>query len=200
MPVVCLRLKEIDVRALITLAAVVLVGTATVRADGFITPFLGYNFGGDSNCATFRNCEDKRTNFGVSFGTMGPVFGFEGDLGFARDFFGKVPGVDNSVFSLTGDLLMGVGRGPVQPYFLLGMGLIRPRTSVSLTPVFQEFDKNSLGWAIGGGVAIYPTRRVGVRGDMRHLRTLQDVPIVGSSLQNAKLDFWRASAGLALRF
>jgi len=32
------------------------------RADGFITPYYGFNFGGDSNCARFTNCEDKRKN------------------------------------------------------------------------------------------------------------------------------------------
>lgn len=195
-------------RAVILAAAFFAVSGTPARADGFLTPFLGYNFGGDSNCATFRNCEDKRTNFGVAFGKMGPVIGFEAEIAFARDFFGKVTGVDNSVFSGMGNLLLGIGAGPVQPYFLVGLGLIRPHTALRLTPVIQEFDKNSLGWDIGGGVAIYPTRHVGVRGDMRHLRTLQEVPFIGLSIlgngqpatPEAKLDFWRASAGLALRF
>ena len=51
---------------------------APASADGFLTPFYGYNFGGDSNCPTIRACEDKRSNFGASFGTMGTVFGFLG--------------------------------------------------------------------------------------------------------------------------
>lgn len=188
------------VRTLTWAVIVFALASGRAQADGFVSPFVGFNFGGDSNCATIGTCEDKRTNFGVSFGTMGPVLGFEGEIAFAKDFFGKVPGVDNSVFSAMGNLLVGIGVGPVQPYALFGLGLIRPHASLKLAPVIQDFDKNSFGYDIGGGVKIYPSRHVGVRGDIRHLRTLQDVPILGGLLQNEKLDFWRASIGLALRF
>ena len=41
-------------------------------------------------------------------------------------------------------------------------------------------------------------------GDVRYLRTVQDLPIVetltGGIFANQKLGFWRASVGLALRF
>ena len=47
-------------------------------ADGYITPYLGYNFGGDSaNCATLTNCEEKHANFGVSLGSASGILGFE---------------------------------------------------------------------------------------------------------------------------
>jgi len=47
------------------------------RADGFITPFIGFNFGGDSaNCISVTNCDEKRTNWGVSLGTTHGIFGF----------------------------------------------------------------------------------------------------------------------------
>src|SRR3989442_297807 len=87
------------------------------RADGFVTPYIGFNFGGDSSdCASLRNCEDKRSNFGVSVGSMGKVFGYESDFGYAKDFFGKVQGTESSVFSWMNNILVGVGAGPVQPY------------------------------------------------------------------------------------
>src|SRR6187401_2998690 len=92
----------------LTLAVVILAGAAApVRADGFITPFYGFNFGGDSasNCQAFARCDEKKKNFGVSLGTMGPVFGFEEDLSFAKDFYGSAPGVDNSIFTLMSNLL-----------------------------------------------------------------------------------------------
>ncbi len=84
-------------------------------AEGFIVPYLGFNYGGNSNCASLTNCEEKRTNFGVSIGSMGNVVGFEQDFGFAKDFFGKVPGADNSVFTLMSNVLIGAGGGRVQP-------------------------------------------------------------------------------------
>src|SRR5207249_861025 len=122
-------------------------------------PFYGFNFGGDSaNCQTIR-CEDKRANFGVSFGSMGPVFGFEEDLSFAKDFFGAVPDGENSVFSLMSNLLIGVGRGPVQPYVLVGAGLIRAHTAVTLSQF--KSDNNSLGYDLGGGVKAFFSPNIG---------------------------------------
>jgi opacity protein-like surface antigen len=187
------------------LAVVLLAFVPTpARADGFFTPFYGYNFGGDSstNCQTLANCEDKRANFGVSFGTMGTVFGFEEDVAFAKDFFGSVPNVDNSVFTAMSNLLIGVGKGPVQPYVLIGAGLVRTRTSIN--PLEFNGDGNSLGYDLGGGINGYFSSHVGVRGDVRHLHTLQDVPFIQDVFKgtfvNQKLDFWRASLGLSLRF
>ncbi|MEO8258706.1 MAG: outer membrane beta-barrel protein [Acidobacteriota bacterium] len=175
------------------------------RADGFVTPFYGFNFGGDSsNCATFSSCDDKRANFGVSIGKMGPVLGFEEDISFAKDFFGKVPNVDNSVFTLMSNVLIGVGAGPVQPYVLAGAGLIRPHASSDL----RKFDtkNNSLGYDLGAGVNGYVSRHVGIRGDIRRFHTLQDVdiPLLGDIatqiFETRKLDFWRASFGIAFRY
>ena len=173
------------------------------RADGFVTPFIGSNFGGDSNCAKLAGCQDKPINFGVSLGSMGTVFGFEEDIGFAKNFFGSVPGENNSVFTAMSNLLIGVGAGPVQPYFLVGLGVIRPHTSLTLSD--SDFDKYALGYDIGGGVNGFFSKHVGVRGDVRHLHTVQDVPFLGNVNNqpifagNQRLDFWRASVGIVFR-
>ena len=47
------------------------------RAEGFISPLIGFNFGGDANCPSIQGCEDKRMNFGVALGAAGSIFGFE---------------------------------------------------------------------------------------------------------------------------
>jgi hypothetical protein len=175
------------------------VAVTPARADGFVTPFMGYNFGGDSNCAQLSGCQDKRLNFGVSFGSMGKVLGFEEDVAFAKDFFGTAPNVDNSVFTAMSNLLVGVGAGPVQPYFLIGVGVIRPHTSLTLSN--SDFDKYGIGYDIGGGVNGFFSKHVGLRGDLRHLHTAQDVPVPVSQVftTSQRLDFWRASIGLVLR-
>jgi len=183
----------------------VAVSAAPARADGFFTPFYGFSFGGDSNlnCPRATACEDKRSNYGVSIGKMGTVFGVEEDISVAKDFFGKVPNVDNSVFTLMSNLLIGVGKGPVQPYVLVGAGLIRPHSSSNVLNF--DFKNNSLGYDIGAGVNGYFSRHVGVRGDIRHFHTLQDVdiPVLGGIANELfvtqKLDFWRVSIGLSLR-
>jgi hypothetical protein len=193
-------------RTLCVLAlAVVLVNMAAspALADGFVTPFVGTNFGGDSNCPQLSGCQNKPINFGVSLGKMGAVFGFEEDIAFANNFFGSVPGASSSVFTAMSNLLIGVGAGPVQPYVLLGMGVIRPPTTLTLTN--SDFDKYALGYDIGLGVNGFFSKHVGVRGDLRQMHTIQEVPFLGSvSSQdifapNTRLGFWRASVGLVLR-
>jgi len=178
--------------------ALLAVNVTPAHADGFLSPFIGYNFGGDSqNCVSFSNCEEKRTNWGVSIGSTGSLFGFEEDIGYAPDFFGSAPGVDNAVLTLMSNLLLTIPAGPVRPYGLIGLGLVRPHAKTDLTGLAT--DQNTLGWDIGGGVNIFFGHTFGVRGDLRHVRTLQDITLFGV-FNNAPLDFWRASTGITLRF
>ena len=39
-------------------------GATPAHAQGFISPFIGYNFGGDSGCLEITDCEDKNLNWG----------------------------------------------------------------------------------------------------------------------------------------
>jgi opacity protein-like surface antigen len=170
------------------------------RADGFITPFIGFNFGGDSaNCPSLTTCETKRTNFGVSFGAMGAAAGFEQDISYAKNFFGETPNAENSVFSAMSNLVLGPGVGPVRPYVVVGIGFIRSRVS-SLTGSLTNVDegKTSIGYDLGGGITGMFGDHVGIRGDLRRFRTFQDLDLPFFATE--KLGFWRASAGLALVF
>jgi len=188
-------------RYVLLAAAALSLGSTTARAQGFITPFLGYNFGGDSsNCESLTSCQDKRLNFGVSIGAAGGLLGFEEDIAYAKNFFGEVPGVENNVFTAMSNLMIRVPAGPVQPYVIGGIGLIRPH--VSLNPTSVSSDNNALGYDLGGGVNVMFSPHTGVRGDVRHLHTLQDVGIfsLGHIVSGQRLNFWRASVGLALTF
>ena len=191
-------------RLVTSIAAVVICSLAPAApawADGFLTPFIGYNFGGDSaNCASLTSCQEKHTNFGVSIGKMGTVFGFEEDIAYAKDFFAVTPGSESNVFTAMSNLVIGIPAGPVQPYVLGGVGLVRPH--VSLNPAAINADNNAIGLDIGGGVNIFFSKSVGIRGDLRHFHTLQDVSVLhlGSIVSGQKLDFNRASVGLVLRF
>ena len=76
-----------------TLAAVFVCGAArAASAESFISPFLGYNFGGDAGCPEISNCENKSLNWGVAFGSIGSVFGTEAEISYAPNFFGEIPG------------------------------------------------------------------------------------------------------------
>ena len=182
---------------LVLAATLVTTCAAPAYADGFLTPFAGFNFGGDStNCASLTSCDDKRVNWGVAVGTTSGIFGFELEFADAPNFFGSSSG-DNAVLTLTGSLMLVIPAGPVQPYGVVGLGLVRPHGQLNASSLAS--DQNTLGWDIGGGVNIFFARHVGVRGDVRHLRTLQDITL-GGFFANAPLDFWRGTAGLTLRF
>jgi opacity protein-like surface antigen len=171
--------------------------SASARADGgFITPYLGFNFGGDSsNCLGVTSCDDHRLNFGVGFGARHGVFGIEEDIGYAPDFFGKT-GTGNGVLSVMTSALFVIPAGPIKPYALIGIGLIRPHFTTS---TLTELDQNALGYDIGGGLNLSIAPKVALHGDLRHLHTLSDINF-GGILSSQPLEFWRASAGLTVGF
>jgi hypothetical protein len=167
------------------------------RADGFITPFLGFGFGGDSaTCQSLTNCEERRNQWGVSIGTTHGIFGFEEDIAYAPDFFGKTPGGDNAMLTLMSNVMVVVPAGPIQPYALVGLGLMRPH--VKFDALSLALKENAFGYDIGGGLNIFFGRSVGVRGDLRRLRTFEDVTL--GVFSSDKINFWRGSVGVTLRF
>jgi opacity protein-like surface antigen len=94
------------------------------------------------------------------------------------------------------NVMLIIPAGRVRPYGVVGIGLIRPHMKFDATSL--SVDKNTVGWDIGGGINIFVTPAIGLRGDIRHIRTLEGVTLGIFSAD--KLDFWRASAGLTLRF
>lgn len=182
------------------LAALIICANATpARAQGFISPFIGYDFSGDSGCPELRGCEDKKLNAGVSVGSLGSVLGFELEFGYAKNFFGEAPGFSSSVVTLMGNMMLGPRIGPVQPYAVGGVGLIK--SHIELTPsTVLTTDNNHAGWDLGGGLIVMAGQRVGVRGDIRYFHAFQDLEVLGLSFGDTKLDFGRASASLVLKF
>jgi len=85
--------------------------------------------------------------------------------------------------------------GPIQPYVVGGIGLIRPHANYN--PLQLVTSKNAFGTDLGGGLTIM-FGRVGVRGDIRRFHTLQDVTLL--VFTGGKLDFWRASAGVTFKY
>lgn len=169
------------------------------RAQGFIAPFVGFDYGGDSGCQTASGCEDKNSNIGVAIGKMGNAVGFETDFGFARNFFGDVEGQTSSVLTIMSNLMIIPKIGPVRPYVLGGLGLIK--THVELTaPALLETKNNSFGWDMGAGVMVLFGQHIGIRGDIRKISSFQERTILGITLSNEKLSFQRASAALVLAF
>jgi opacity protein-like surface antigen len=171
------------------------------RAQGFISPLIGYDFGGNSGCPQISNCEDKRTNLGIAVGKMGAILGVEEEFADAKNFFGSVGDQSSSVITLMTNVMVVPALGRVHPYLLGGLGLMKTHVEFTRTDVLST-SNNSLAWDLGGGVTILFTRRVGVRGDIRHFHSAKSftIPFVGTSPTNENLTFGRASGALVLAF
>jgi opacity protein-like surface antigen len=170
-------------------------------AQGFISPFIGYNFGGQSGCQQITNCNDKRTDWGVSFGVVGSIVGFETEFGYTKNFFGESSAQTSDVLTWMGNFMLAPKIGPVQPYGVIGLGLMR--TTVQATLLGTSGDQNQFGWDGGGGVMVFFSQHIGVRGDVRYFRSFQIVdlssfPILG--FNQSKLDYGRVSAAAVFKF
>lgn len=185
-----------------TLLLLILVPAVPAHAQVFAAPFIGYDFGGDAgNCASIlSNCTEKKTSYGVTFGALaGGIFGIEEDIGYAPDFFGKSENFgDNSVLSAMTNLVVAIPAGPVRPYVSAGLGLMRTHVNISLNTIGSTESQNSWVYDVGGGVMFLFPYHLGIRGDYRYFRSLQDFSLLGLAISNPKLSFSRVSAALVI--
>ena len=169
------------------------------QAQAFISPFIGYNFSGDAGCPQITQCDNKNWNWGASLGVTNAVVGFELDTGYTSHFFGETNGPGVSVLTFMGDFLVAPRFGPIQPYGLVGLGLIRTTTDPSSVGGTEE-SSNDFGSDIGGGLMIHFSRHVGIRGDVRYFYTFDALSLLGFGDSEQKLDFGRVSGGVVFRF
>ncbi len=185
----------------VVMIALTLLASTPARAQAYFVPNFGYDFGGDAgNCPSlFQDCAEKRTSYGLTVGALTRVIGFEEDISYAPNFFGQATAAGaNNVATYMSNLILAIPAGPVHPYVSAGVGLMRARLDFTLAGLTTAFSNNSFGYDIGGGVMILLPHHVGVRGDVRHLRSASDVTIAGVPLSDTKLSFMRASVGLVL--
>jgi opacity protein-like surface antigen len=194
------RSRFVQWRALVALAVLFTVaGARSAAAQGYVSPTAGYNFGGDTGCLTATDCEDKNWNFGVALGALGSIFGFETEFTYANNFAGSTPTQDTSVLTIMGDFMLAPKITIVQPYGLVGIGLIR--TSFTPTVGAEESD-NNFGWNVGGGLIVYFNRHFGLKGDVRYFHAFDALSLLGFDLardQN-KIDFGRVGLGAVIKF
>ena len=187
------------IRFAVTSAFVLGLGLASPRAasaDVLLTPFLGVTFGGDT--------ASQQVNYGFSLAFLGGgVFGVEADVALTPDFFGSNAGAleDSNVSTVMGNLILSapLSNPGIRPYASGGVGLIRAKAT-SVGNVF-DLDENSFGVNIGAGVIGQVSDHVGIRGDIRYFRGLQDSDAgAGIDLDLNGFNFWRGTLGVAFRF
>ena len=191
-----------------------LTGMATPASpDWLFTPYLGTTLSSGVSLGGLgdfvANFEDRKLTYGGTATWMGGgVIGFELDFGYTPDFFALPPGRinldfgDNSVTTLMGNLVVGIPVGGqrglgIRPYGSAGLGLLRSQLHPSR--IFNDLSTNELGVNFGGGVHVFFTDNVGIRGDLRFFRAL-DRNGESLDLSLVDFDFWRATAGVTFRF
>ena len=182
-------------------AAFVMCAASEARAQGFFSPLFGYDYGGDSVCQNLTGCEQKKLNVGFSFGKLGKAGGFEEEIAWAKDFFGSTPsGVDSNVLTVMSNFMIAPKIGPVRPYGLFGVGLMKAHVSGNPINVLS-FTNNTFAWDIGAGVMVMFGAHVGARADIRHFHSFQELNVLGLSLGgDTKLNFGRFAGALVLQF
>jgi opacity protein-like surface antigen len=183
---------------------------AKASADWLFTPFIGGNFGGSSDLGTpgedFNDEFNRKLTYGASLEWMGGgIVGFGVDFGYSPNFFGVTDsnGVDlvgdGNVTTLMGNVIVGAPLGAVRPYASGGLGMIK--THVDDAGQFFDVNRSDLGFDVGAGVMAFFNDNVGIRGDIRYFRAVNDdsdSDSIDVSLGNFK--FWRGTVGVTFKF
>jgi opacity protein-like surface antigen len=181
---------------------------STVRADSFVIPFIGINFGGSTgNTFDIEDAGDpNRTAFGVAVGYLGGGFiGGELDVSYTHHFFGDGPSVSgNSLLTVMPAVIIaipvgGQSGGGFRPYGIAGIGMTRRDLTLDTLEVFDDAD---LAYSLGAGVTVYFSDHVGVNAEYRYLRNFEvdEISIEGVDLDRSTFSFSRVGFGVAFRF
>jgi hypothetical protein len=188
---------------------------AKASADWLFTPYIGMNWGGNAGftdlAGDFEDKFERQMNFGASLSWMGAgALGFEVDFGYSPNFFENTTGDadfqfgDSNVTTLMANVKVGApfggqSGGGIRPYASGGVGLIKTR----IGDAGDLFELNSTDWGVnvGAGVAGFFSDKIGLQGDVRYFRSLQDnEPDGEADLALGSFNFWRGTVGVVFRF
>ena len=176
---------------------------AAAEADWLFTPSLGRTFGGD----TFGQ---GHPTFGAAIAWVDEEsFGWEAEFTYSPHFFDNDSFANErsgSVVTAMGNVLIGAPIGPqgrFRPYLTGGIGLMRMRV-VSDAGTFESVT-SEVGWNAGAGALVLIASRIGLRGDLRYIRSFQNqnpswTRGITIDVAPGNFDFWRASVGVTLLF
>ena len=186
-------------RCIIAASLVAVFTPGIAHADWLFTPNLGTTFGGSTN-------GQEHFTYGASIGWMGAgVFGWEADLSYTPEFF---EGNDNdfdfidgsnvgsAMFNVIAGAPVGGQFGPgFRPYLSGGIGML----SREIQSDDDLFDVNSNEWGfnLGAGAMGFVSDHVGFRGDLRYLRSFEDLE---ETIDAGSFEFWKGTAGLTFRW
>lgn len=180
--------------------------SASAQTGWLLTPFLGMKFGGGTSIVDLDlAASSKKTTFGVSTSWLTDgLLGAEAEFAYVPGYFENSVQLQvktSSMMDLTGSLILALPPrftgGGLRPYASIGGGVVHAE-ALDVLEVFR-IRRSVPAASVGGGAIGLLTNNVGVRFDVRYLRSLTNdqnaVVAIGR-----RISYWRFSVGLVRRF
>jgi len=193
-------------RATMLLAWSLLFVPVPASADLFLVPFAGMKFGGGTSIVDLELAAgNKKSTIGLSaFLLSDAIIGYEVIFGYVPQYFkasGDLTKPGSYVIDLMGNVIVSAPpdftRGGLRPYLVGGVGMIHAE-ALDLLNIFQV-RRTMPAFDAGFGAVGLLTNNVGVRFDLRYLRSLTgddgSLATVGR-----RISYSRGTIGLVLRF
>ena len=193
----------------VTFLCLVMIAMATPAhaQDIFATPFMGLKFGGGTSIVDLEIAAGRRAfTMGGSIVLLGDgILGYEADFGYVPGYFERdsslpliKPG--SYVLDLSAGVIAalpaGVTRGGLRPYVVGSVGLINAQAADILDVLIIR--RTVPGFKLGVGAQGLLTNNVGVRFDLRHIRSFTGDD--GSLARvGRRISYSRLTIGLLLR-
>ena len=196
-------------RRALVLIGMLLAGPRAAYADFFVVPLVGMKFGGSTSIVDFEQAAGTRKLvLGIAARKVDDrIIGYEVEFANIAGFFAndKVSAITplvkpgSYVNDLTGGVVLslppGATGGGLRPYGVIGAGLIHAQSEDAFDVV--KVRRTVAAFSLGVGAVGMITDNVGVRFDLRHLRSMTaDAPTGGVGHQIA---YSRFTVGLLLR-
>ncbi len=164
-----------------TLAVPVLLASPAA-AQTYVSPVVTIAFGGNADGAT--------VGFGGTATFTRRGMGVEIEAAHTPDFF---EGLNITTYSIGYVAGGDANAGGIKPFGVAGVTLMR----ASADGVDAE---NKFAINLGGGLVALFNQTIGVRGEIRYFRRLEDDEPGLVPLEDSIFDYWRAGVGVVFRF
>lgn len=174
--------------------AVLLLAPAGAGAQWVVSPLVALNTGGDTTRESLA--------VGVSGGWLGRWYGAEAEAVWSPMFFDDDGGFRTRRRSstYTGTALVGPQFGRLRPYGAIGAGVLR--SEIAEVGGLATLTDNRAALHAGGGAMWSWSDRLGVRGDVRYIRALDDTEPAENVFPERLAEFqhWRIGGGVTFRW
>jgi hypothetical protein len=189
---------------------------AHAAADWYFTPFFGWDFAANTTVIDLQYIGANRTKvtFGGSAALTFGIIGVEADYAFIPQFFlnpdpepGPIllpPVLGSHVQTITGNVLLLAPltwtRESLRPYLVGGLGWMDASASYAAVTESVPVNCNLTALDVGGGAIGLLSERAGLRFDFRRFRGIGPTSPSCLSVSSPRVNFWRATVGVTLRY